>query len=447
MHKRYNRISFAENGSSANRPFTKAEMFLAQRLQEYVIIINKQVRGSRSRVRNREIRIAYKIDQRVEGNEFTYRNRKGNTRLCEIRLSRFICLLGLLYWRSQAILNELEIGNVPLGIDSLGNGLDVSAEFVLDAAESVTVFVGDEVDGDTEVTEATRPSDSVKISLSIAREIEVDHNIDGLDVDTTSEEIGADKVAAVALKEVVENSVTMILSHLGVNVVTGISELGDLLGEQLYTLGAVAEDDRLVDLELAEQRVQTMDFLLLLHICVVLRNSEKGEFLHQIDFVRLAHVLLHEVRDGKRECSRIEHYLSLLGHERDETIENSLEVLRQKLVSLVEDKNVAIFHVSDSLLHQIENTSRGGDHEMNGSVEAHDVITEISASSGNHDLEFYVLAQLNTDLRSLESQFSGGNDDHGLDLLLVRIDLLYHGDTVRSGLSGSILGTSEDILA
>lgn len=42
----------------------------------------------------------------------------------------------------------------------------------------------------------------------------------------------------------------MGLEHLGVRVETRVAEFGNLLGEQLDSVGRVAEDDRLVDLEL-----------------------------------------------------------------------------------------------------------------------------------------------------------------------------------------------------
>jgi hypothetical protein len=35
------------------------------------------------------------------------------------------------------------------------------------------------------------------------------------------------------------------LSHLGVNVVAGVAELCDLLGQEFHSLGRVAEDDAL----------------------------------------------------------------------------------------------------------------------------------------------------------------------------------------------------------
>lgn len=46
------------------------------------------------------------------------------------------------------------------------------------------------------------------------------------------------------------------LSHLGMNVETRIAELGDLLGQKLHPLRGVAEDYRLVDLELEAKNRQ-----------------------------------------------------------------------------------------------------------------------------------------------------------------------------------------------
>lgn len=47
-----------------------------------------------------------------------------------------------------------------------------------------------------------------------------------------------------------EHTVPVLLHHLGVDVEAGVPQLGDLFGQELYSLGGVAEDDRLVDLEL-----------------------------------------------------------------------------------------------------------------------------------------------------------------------------------------------------
>jgi hypothetical protein len=48
----------------------------------------------------------------------------------------------------------------------------------------------------------------------------------------------------------VENPVPVVLKHLGVRVETRVAKLSDLLSEEFDTVGRVAEDDGLVDLEL-----------------------------------------------------------------------------------------------------------------------------------------------------------------------------------------------------
>lgn len=47
-----------------------------------------------------------------------------------------------------------------------------------------------------------------------------------------------------------ENSVSVGLLHLCVGVKTRIAKFSDFFGEELYTIGGVTKDDRLVDLEL-----------------------------------------------------------------------------------------------------------------------------------------------------------------------------------------------------
>ena len=82
----------------------------------------------------------------------------------------------------------------------------------------------------------------VEVGLGHLGEVEVDNDVDRLDVDTSGEEIAADQVPAEAGSEVVEDSVTVSLSHLGVDVVARVAQLGDFLGQQLHSLRRVAED-------------------------------------------------------------------------------------------------------------------------------------------------------------------------------------------------------------
>jgi hypothetical protein len=93
----------------------------------------------------------------------------------------------------------------------------------------------------------------------------------------------------------VKHSVAVGLDHLSMDVKARIAELSDLLGEQLHSIGGVAEDDRLVDLKLAEKRVQAVYLLPLLNKRVILGNAFECEFLHEVDHVRLLQEAVLEV--------------------------------------------------------------------------------------------------------------------------------------------------------
>lgn len=128
--------------------------------------------------------------------------------------------------------------------------LDLGAEFLLDPVEVVPVIGRDQVDRETEVTVTARTTDPVQVRLGRFRKIKVDDDVDGLDVDTAGEQVGADEVAADAVAEVVEDAVAVRLEHARVRVEARVAEFGNLLGEELDPVRRVAEDDRLVDLEL-----------------------------------------------------------------------------------------------------------------------------------------------------------------------------------------------------
>ena len=123
------------------------------------------------------------------------------------------------------------------------DGLDLSAKLLLDLIEVQPVVISDQVDGESEVTEPSRASHSMKVGLRVLGEVKVDDDVDRLDVNATGEEIGGDEVAAMAVAEVVEHPVPMALLHLGMDVEAGVAELCDFLGQQLHSVDRVAKDD------------------------------------------------------------------------------------------------------------------------------------------------------------------------------------------------------------
>lgn len=89
-----------------------------------------------------------------------------------------------------------------------------------------------------------------------------------------------------------EHFIPMGLVHLGVNKEARIAQLSNLFGQELHSLDRVAKYDTLVDLELGKECVETVDFLSLLHVGVVLCHTFQGQLVHQVDGVRRAQVFI-----------------------------------------------------------------------------------------------------------------------------------------------------------
>lgn len=300
------------------------------------------------------------------------------------------------------------------------------------------------------MSETTRAANTMEIGLGGLGEVEVDDDVDGLDVDTTSDEIGTDKVAAVSLAEVVEDAVTMLLLHAGVDVVAGVTELGDLAGEELDAVDGVAEDDGLVDLELVEEGVEAVDLLAFFDEGVELGDTLEGELVHEVDLVGVLHVLVGEVLDGQGEGGGEEERLAAL-ERRDiavDLIHELGEFGAEKLVGLIEDNHAALVELGGGLGGEIGNTSGGGDEDVDGAHQAHDIVAEGGTTGGDHDFEAAdVLAEFLGDLGGLERELTGGNKEKGLNGGDFSADLLEDGDDERSGLAGSVFGAGEDVFS
>lgn len=133
--------------------------------------------------------------------------------------------------RLVAAIGRLILGHIEMRVDDLRYRLDLRDQLGLDVVQGEAIVVRDQVNGDTEMAETTRATDAMQVGLAHLGEVEINDDIDGLDVDTAREQVRTDQVAAGAVAEVVEDAITMVLAHLGVDVEARVAELRDLLGE------------------------------------------------------------------------------------------------------------------------------------------------------------------------------------------------------------------------
>lgn len=96
--------------------------------------------------------------------------------------------------------------SVQVLVDVLRNGRNFRIQLIFNLEQMMLIALGDEVDGEAEVTESTGSANSMEVGLGVLGVVEVDDDVDGEDVDTTSEQISAHQAASLAILELVINS-------------------------------------------------------------------------------------------------------------------------------------------------------------------------------------------------------------------------------------------------
>ncbi len=200
-----------------------------------------------------------------------------------------------------------------------------------------------------------------------------------------------------------EDFVAVLLHHAGMGIETGIAKFGDLLCQKFHAVCGVAEDDGLVDLELGEEGVQAVDFLLLFDEGVVLGDSAESEFVHEIDLVGISHMLIFELFDNHWEGCAEQHDLSIFGVEVEELLDDDSKFWREELICFIHDEDGAFGKVSNTFAGKVEYAAWGANNDVDSVAKSNDVVFEASASGCNHDIYAEVFPEGFAYLRGLKS--------------------------------------------
>lgn len=133
-----------------------------------------------------------------------------------------------------------------------------STKFLLNLVQTVSIVPTHQVNSQTQVTKSTGTTNSVQVCFGRLWEIEIDNHINGLDINTSGQQIGTDQVSNFSLSEFVKDFVSGLLRHFSVRVITRVAQLGNFFGQQLNTIGRITEYNGLVDLQLRKQCVETV---------------------------------------------------------------------------------------------------------------------------------------------------------------------------------------------
>ena len=139
-------------------------------------------------------------------------------------------------------------GNIKSSVNSLGNRLDLRSELLFNFIKIETILVSNKVDSQSQMPKSTRTTNTMKVSFTVLGEIKVDDNVYCLNINTTSKEVGTDKVTTHAVAEVMENAITVRLQHFCMGVEARVAQLRHFLRQELDTVGRITKDDRLINL-------------------------------------------------------------------------------------------------------------------------------------------------------------------------------------------------------
>lgn len=260
----------------------------------------------------------------------------------------------MIIYRSIKQISIIHVGRL---IDGAWELLNLHLESALDIVENIGVFLRRyERDGEALGTESASSSDSVKILISLVWHVKVDDDVDSLNIDTSSEKVGADHDSVLARLELLENSESLAHVHASATGDTWELLLLDDVVQFLSILVCFSEDDHLVEVELVEDVHQLFDLLVFFKLDEVLLQSVEIQFSLTLDdeFVRLLHVESAHFLGGFRQGGGEHHNLqALLG--RILRHEDFLDLLPhcgliEHLVALVQNEMLQVIQLQDWVL-------------------------------------------------------------------------------------------------
>jgi len=223
----------------------------------------------------------------------------------------------------------------------------------------------------------------VEVRVGVSRHVVVEDDVDLLDVDTTTEEIGGHKNTVLEFFEPVVDLDALLLTEVTVH---SLGRQG-LLVKDLSQFDGVRyglnENDDLVEVEGVDEVRQLGVLLVLVELHVVLLETMESEFalvLNQ-NFGRVTHELLAGSLDITGEGGSEHHDLLVVGSLLENVLDVSSHVDRfstEKSVALIKDEHLEVAQVELLLTAKLQDTAGGSHNDVWGleALEELDVVLD-----------------------------------------------------------------------
>jgi hypothetical protein len=152
-----------------------------------------------------------------------------------------------------------------------------------------------------------------------------------------------------------------------------------------------------------------------------------------------------EIFDNHGERCREQHNLAVFWVESEQLLYDRSEFGGEELVGFVHDKGLAGRQIGHPFAGQIENAPRGADNNVDGLIQTHNVVSQPSTTSTDHHIHAKMFSNRLAHLGCLQSQFAGGDQDEGLNAVVLRVDTMQRRDHIGGGLASAVFRTGEDV--
>ena len=305
-------------------------------------------------------------------------------------------------------------------VDLVGELGDVDLEAALDFFEDLLVgLTADEGNGQSLGSKPAGPPYTMEELVRVVGKIVIDHDVDPLDVDPTSEQVGRHEDAGVEVLEGLVLGDAFLLLHPGVDA---NGRKVAFCEEPIEFLGAVHfghKDDDLVELEGVEQVVQFAILLGFGQLAIVQLQPVQREFGLVVD-VNL-HGILAELAAHRSNVlgkgGTEEHDLLLVRGQSEDLLDVAAHVkCFQHAIAFVEDKMFDGRQQQRFFAGKGQDTSRRPYHDVR-SIILQNVAIGLDVDSTVKDGRLdggQILAEAFVFVRNLEGQFAGVTQDQNL---------------------------------
>ena len=220
-----------------------------------------------------------------------------------------------------------------------------------------------ERNGDAFLARARRAADAVHVSLGHFRQVEVHHVADVVDVDAAGGDVGGDENGGLALLEVVEGALALVLALVAVDGGRGDAGGLNVLGDAIRPALGAREDDRAREAGTAQQFGEQRRLAAGLDQEDFLRDTlgGRGDGGH-LDLDRVAQHLRRQRGDLARHGRREEQALARLRQLLQDLADRHDEAEVEHVIGLVEHENLGLVQLHGARRHVVEQAA-GGRHE------------------------------------------------------------------------------------